>query len=126
MPSVFAATWSACRATDASSSASTSAASARPPAAAISRTTRSSFADGAPGEEHPRPLAREGARRGAADRAAAAIDHRVLALEQHGQVQFFCIDFAISCIAFCASSMLTSRTGVATDQWWPNGSSSLP
>src|SRR6185295_12863430 len=38
----------------------------------------------------------------------------------------FCIDFAIWRIALCTSSMLTSRTCVATDQWWPNGSSSLP
>jgi hypothetical protein len=36
-----------------------------------------------PAEEHARPLPRERAGDGAADRAAAAVDHRALALQQH-------------------------------------------
>src|SRR5678816_2400760 len=34
--------------------------------------------------------------------------------------------FCIAAIAFFISSGVTSRRCVATDQWWPNGSSSLP
>src|SRR2546422_8170032 len=43
----------------------------------------------------------------------------------HGQALAFCVGF-ICRIAFCISSGLTSRRCVATDQWWPNGSSILP
>ena len=80
MPPASAATASACSATARSSSASTSATSAASP---MSFATASSRALRAAGEVDAGAGARERPRDGAADRPAAAVDHRGLVLQHH-------------------------------------------
>ena len=71
-----------------SSRASTTAVSATPPCARIVVGDRVELRPGATGEEDPGPLAGKGTRHRTADRAARAVDHGNLVLQQHRQPSF--------------------------------------